>query len=80
MSIEGTGDDPAVVYDRLCEAASRLEAVFNERATFGGIEDPEVQEMRATIAEVRSVDRRDVAAQKQLTADLDARYENLTSD
>jgi hypothetical protein len=75
-----TNDDPTVVYERLCEAASRLEAVYNERATFGGVEDPEVQEMQATIALVKGVDRRDIAAQKALTEDLDERYNSLTAD
>lgn len=80
MSTIGSDDDPSVVYDRLCEAASRLEAVFNQRATIGGIEDPDVQEMQATIALVKSVKKRDVAAQKAMTADLNERYNSLTGD
>jgi hypothetical protein len=80
MPTNETDDDPSDVYDRLCEAASRLEAVYNQRATIGGVEDPEVQEMRATIALVKTVKKRDVAAQKAMTADLDERYNSLTED
>jgi hypothetical protein len=80
MPTTGSDDDPSVVYDRLCEAASRLEAVFNQRVTIGGIEDPEVQEMQATIALVKNVKKGDVAAQKAMTADLNERYNSLTGD
>jgi len=67
-------EDPVVIYDTMREAANRLVSVYAERVTFGGMDDPAIQEIRAIRAQTLAVDTRDIAAQKKAAADFDARY------
>ena len=73
-------DDPVAVYDVLREAANRLGGLYVQRVGAGGLDDPAIVALRALDAEVAAVDPADIAAQKELTAELRRRYADLIAE
>ncbi|TXH11127.1 MAG: DNA-binding protein [Spirochaetes bacterium] len=69
--------NPVSVYDTMREMSNRLVAVYAERITAGGLDDPAIVQIRAVRAEVDAVSATDMEAQKELTEDLRKRYAAL---
>ena len=67
-------EDPVAVYDVMREAATRLGAVYAQRVTVGGADDPAIIEIRNIDAEVNAIDPHDIEAQRDMTEVLYSRY------